>query len=98
MAIYFLFQAFSLSLPPGAACFTAAAIALAVVLPQAPGFLGVFHIAMEKTMLLWEVDPHHAKGFAVVFWGVSFIPVTLLGLLGLWREGLSLKGLWQQRD
>ena len=27
---------------------------------------------------------------ALVFWGISFLPVTSLGLVALWREGLSI--------
>ncbi len=87
LAIFCLFNAFALSLPFGAACFIAVAIALAVVLPQAPGFVGVFHAAIEATLLLWGQDPIVAKGFAIVFWGVSFIPVTVLGVgLGMFEN------------
>ena len=97
-AIYVLFAAFDLDLPIGAACFTAVASALTVALPQAPGFFGVFHVAIEKTLVLWAVDPTPAKAFAIVFWGVSFLPVTLVGLLALWREGLTLGGIWSRTD
>lgn len=93
VAIWCLFEAFHMDLPFGAACFTAVAIALTVALPQAPGFLGVFHVAMEKTMLLWGQAEAQAEGFAIVFWAVSFLPVTLLGLSALWQEGLELDGL-----
>ncbi|MCB9744850.1 MAG: flippase-like domain-containing protein [Alphaproteobacteria bacterium] len=94
LAIAVLFSAFSLPLPFSAACFTGVAIALTVALPQAPGFFGVFHVAIEKTLVLWSVSVSPAKAFAIVFWGVSFLPVTLIGLLALWREGLSLSGIW----
>jgi glycosyltransferase 2 family protein len=89
LAIWFLFQAFGMDLPFGAACFTGVAIALTVALPQAPGFLGVFHVAMQQTMLLWGQAQTDADGFAIVFWAVSFVPVTLIGFVALWREGLS---------
>ena len=89
LAIYCLFQAFSLPLGFGAACFTAVAIALTVAFPQAPGFIGVFHLAIEKTLLLWGMALAPAKGFALVFWAVSFIPVTLLGMIRLWKEGMD---------
>ncbi len=92
-AIYFLFRAFSLDLPYSAACFTTVAIALTVLLPQAPGFFGVFHVAIEKTLVLWQVPEVSAEAFAIVFWAVSFVPVTALGLAATWREGLSLAAL-----
>ncbi len=93
VAIWFLFRAFSMDLPFGAACFVGVAIALTVAIPQAPGFLGVFHVAMEKTMILWGQEPAGAQGFAIVFWAVSFLPVTAVGLAAAWREGLSLAAM-----
>lgn len=98
LAIYFLFHAFSLALPFGAACFVSVAIALTVALPQAPGFIGVFHVAMEKTMLLWGQDLLAAQGFALVFWVVSFLPVSLLGIVLFAREDISLADVRQQKD
>ena len=80
-AIYCLFQSFNFSLPLGAACFVAVAIALTVALPQAPGFIGVFHVAMEKTIILWGEQVVAAQGFAIVFWAVSFIPITIVGVI-----------------
>ena len=97
-AILLLFKAFSIPLPFGAACFTAVAIALTVVLPQAPGFVGVFHMAIEKTLLLWGMAAAPAQGFAIIFWGISFVPVTAAGLLAVWREGLSLGELLSQGE
>jgi glycosyltransferase 2 family protein len=93
LAIWCLFQAFGFVLPFGAACFVGVAIALAVVLPQAPGFIGVFHVAMEKTMVLWGQPVMPAKGFAIVFWAVSFLPVAAIGLAALWREGIDMSNL-----
>lgn len=87
LAIHFLFSAFDMGLPFGAACFTAVAIALTVAVPQAPGFVGVFQLAMQKTMLLWGQPQGEADAFALVFWAVSFLPVTLVGTLAFWREG-----------
>ncbi len=94
-AIACLFVAFELPLPLSAACFTSVAIAIAVVVPQAPGFLGTFHVVIEKTLVLWAVAATPAAAYAIVFWAVSFVPVTATGLVALWREGLTLGGLWQ---
>ena len=92
-AIYCLFLAFDMHLPFGAACFTSVAVALSVVLPQAPGFVGVFHVAMAKTMVLWGQPAASAQGFAIIFWACSFLPVTLVGLVYAWREGLHVADL-----
>ena len=105
LAIFLLFKAFHLQLPYAAACFITVAIALAVVIPQAPGYLGVFQSVIEVTLSLWtsaELFSHSGatvvaqdiKAFAIVFWAVSFVPVTILGLLCLRRAGLSLRRVW----
>lgn len=96
VAIQLLFFAFDMQLPFGAACFTAVAIALTVAFPQLPGYLGVFQLAMEKTMLLWGQEAAVAQGFALVFWAVSFLPVTLVGVVAIWREGLDLRSLREE--
>ncbi|MEC8193610.1 MAG: lysylphosphatidylglycerol synthase transmembrane domain-containing protein [Myxococcota bacterium] len=98
VAIWCLFQAFRVDLPFAAACFTGVAIALTVALPQAPGFIGVFHVAIEKAMMLWGLPPHESKGFALVFWAVSFVPVTFVGLIAMWREGLSVRDVQQHAE
>lgn len=98
VAIWCLFQAFGMELPFGAACFTGVAIALTVALPQAPGFLGVFHVAMQQTMLLWGQEQAAADGFAIVFWAVSFVPVTVAGVLAMGREGISWSSLRAAQD
>ena len=73
------------------------AIALTVALPQAPGFIGVFHIAMEKTMILWGQGLLAAQGFALVFWAVSFLPVSLIGIILFTREDISISELQKQK-
>jgi len=98
VAIWCLFQAFRVPLPFAAACFTGVAIALTVALPQAPGFIGVFHVAIEKAMTLWGLAPHESKGFALVFWAVSFVPVTVVGLMAMWQEGLSVRDVQSGRE
>ncbi len=90
LSIYVLFHAFGLDLPFAAACFTTVAIALTVALPQAPGFFGVFHVAIAKTLVLWGQPAGPAEAFAIVFWAVSFVPITLAGLLLAWREGFRI--------
>ena len=88
LSIFALMQAFGLDLPFAAACFTTVAIALTVALPQAPGFVGPFHKAIAMTLVLWGQDAGPAHAFAIVFWGVSFLPITTVGAFFWWREGL----------
>ena len=102
ISIFLLFAAFGMAdlsgttagsgggLPFSAACFTTVAIALAAALPQAPGFFGVFHAAAETTLRLWGEAPDPAKAFAILLWGVSFIPIACVGSALFWHGRLSL--------
>jgi len=96
LSIFALMHAFGMQMPFASACFTTVAIALTVALPQAPGFVGPFQVAIEKTLVLWGQDPGPAQAFAMVFWGVSFLPVATVGALFWWREGLTTEVLRRQ--
>lgn len=93
LSIYLLFHAFRLPLPFAAGCFTSVALAVTVALPQAPGFFGVFHVAIENALRIWGMNPAPAQAFAIVFWAVSFVPVSTLGALFWTREGMRLADL-----
>jgi len=88
--IYVLCYAFDIKLSFAGACFVMVCLALAVALPQAPGFIGVFHIAIQKTLDVFGVGLSSAQSFAIILWALSIIPITIVGLLFLWREGMSL--------
>lgn len=93
LAVWCIFQGMHMDLPFGAACFVGVGIALAVALPQAPGFLGTFHVAMQEAMMLWGQEHAQAQGFAIVFWAVSFVPVTAIGLVAMWHEGIGWRSI-----
>ncbi len=88
-SIYVLCYSFDLGLSFAGSCFVTVCIALAVALPQAPGFIGVFHIATQKSLDVFGIGLSSAQSFAILLWAVSIIPVTVAGLLFLWREGIS---------
>ncbi len=88
--IYTLFFAFDIKLSFAGACLVMICLSLAVALPQAPGFIGVFHIATQKTLDIFGVGLASSQSYAIMLWGLSVIPITIVGLLFLWREGMSL--------
>jgi glycosyltransferase 2 family protein len=88
-SVYVLCYSFGIGLSYAGACFVTVCIALAVAMPQAPGFIGVFHIATQKSLDVFGVGLSSAQSFAILLWAVSVIPVTVAGLLFLWREGIS---------
>jgi glycosyltransferase 2 family protein len=90
-SIYLLFFGFHISLSPWAAVFLEVVLVFVVTLPSAPGFIGTFHWACAAGLMYLGVERSVADGFAVVLWLTGFVPITALGLLLLWKEGLSLR-------
>lgn len=89
-SVYVLCYSFNIGLSFAGACFVIVCIALAVALPQAPGYIGVFHIAIQKSLDIFGVELPSSQSYAIMLWVLSVVPVTLAGLLFLWREGMSL--------
>jgi uncharacterized membrane protein YbhN (UPF0104 family) len=87
---YFLFFSFDIEADLVGACLLTMALALAVAIPNAPGFIGVFHVA---TALILEtcfgVDPSVSKAYAIVLWFVEMAFLIGMGFISLTLEGLS---------
>ncbi|OGP51697.1 MAG: hypothetical protein A2Y79_02130 [Deltaproteobacteria bacterium RBG_13_43_22] len=89
-SLYLLFAGFHLKLSLWAAVFLEVVLVFGVTIPSAPGYIGTFHWICAAGLIFLGVGANQAKSFAVVLWLSGFIPVTGLGLLLLWKEGLSL--------
>ncbi|GJQ23297.1 hypothetical protein BIY37_09330 [Candidatus Brocadia sapporoensis] len=87
--IYLLGFAFHMHLPFVGGCLVAVCLALAVALPQAPGYIGVFHIAVLKSLHIFGIETTAAQSYAIVLWAISILPSTIIGFLFLWREGIA---------
>lgn len=92
-SIYVLSFSFNLNLPFTGACLVSICIAFAVALPQAPGYIGVFHLATQKTLEIFNVELASSQSYAITLWVVSTIPIIIIGFFFLWKEGLSFKDL-----
>lgn len=89
--VYLLGFSFHFHLPFVCACLVAVCLALAVALPQAPGYIGVFHIAVLKSLDLFGIQATAAQSYAIVLWAISIFPSTIMGFLFLWREGIAFR-------
>lgn len=84
------FRAFELDVPFVGAVFLQSVIALAVALPSAPGFFGLFEAGARIGLVeVWGLATSPAMAFALGFHLAGFIPVTLIGLGYVWWLGLS---------
>lgn len=63
-----------------AAWTTQAAIGVAVALPSAPGFFGIFHYACRLALVRFGVSPEAAVAAGTLIHSVMWLSLTLLGL------------------
>ncbi|RJX28124.1 MAG: UPF0104 family protein [Desulfarculus sp.] len=64
-------------------------LALALLIPAAPAFVGTFHLAAAATLAFMGADPGVAGSYAMVLWLNHFVVTTLIGIYYLWRLGLG---------
>lgn len=74
----------------GAAWMTQAAIGVAVAVPSAPGFFGIFHFACRVALVRFGVDPEHAVAAGTLIHAVMWVTLTGLGALVLRVRQTSL--------
>jgi uncharacterized protein (TIRG00374 family) len=73
-----------------AAAVTLCAAAFGISVPSSPGSLGVYHLAVVGGLSVFPLSPRDAASFAFVYHAVMVTGNVGLGLVGLWRRGLSL--------
>ena len=67
--------------------------AIGIMVPAAPGYIGTLNLACIAGLALFHVGKDLAVPFSWFYWASQWIPVTVVGLFYLQREGLSLKSL-----
>lgn len=93
-ALGFVFglKAFHIHVPLAGALFLQTSIAMAVAIPAAPGFFGVFEGAARVGLVdLFGINVNQAVGFAIGMHLIGFIPVTAIGMYYFWRLGLTFQ-------
>jgi uncharacterized protein (TIRG00374 family) len=67
--------------------------AIGIMVPAAPGYIGTLNLACIAGLALFHVGKDVAAPFSWFYFASQWIPVTLVGLIYLNREGLSLRSL-----
>lgn len=93
------FRAFGIT-EPGylGAVFLQSLIAMAVAIPAAPGFFGVFEAASLLGLGLWGVEESRAVSFAISFHILGWLTVTGLGAYYAARLGIRVGDLKRSED
>lgn len=73
-----------------AAWTTQAAIGVAVALPSAPGFFGIFHYACRVALVRWGVAPETAVAAGTLVHSVMWVTLSTLGFAALRSRRTSL--------
>jgi uncharacterized protein (TIRG00374 family) len=84
------FRAFTLDLPPYAAFLLLGTIAVALVLPSAPGYVGPFQAGTVEGLAMVGVARETALSLSIVYHLANYIPITLVGLAYLSALNLTL--------
>jgi glycosyltransferase 2 family protein len=84
------FEAFSLHLPAYAAFVVLAIMALALVLPSTPGYVGPLQAGTVLALSLFSVPKAEALSLSIVYHAVNYVPITIAGLAYLAALNLTL--------
>jgi uncharacterized protein (TIRG00374 family) len=94
---YVLLFAFDIELPYYAVMPLIVLVVIGVMVPT-PAAVGSFHYAAQVALAtLWGVSRDQAASYAIVCHAVVFVPITLVGIVLLSREGLSLRGFEREQ-
>jgi uncharacterized membrane protein YbhN (UPF0104 family) len=93
LGIWLVSRAFGLTVPFAGAFLVAMYLVVGVAAPT-PGGAGGFHLMYQIALTTYfGATLDRAAAAAILLWLVSFGPVSVLGLLFMWQDGLSLTGL-----
>lgn len=78
------------------ATFLVVALSLSATVPSSPGYVGVFQFVGQQALVLpfgGKYDPSTALAIVLAAHLVYLVVPSLLGIVGLWRVGLTLGGV-----
>ena len=90
VGIWATFVAFSLDLPWHAPFLLLAIVAIALVLPSAPGYVGAFQVGTVVGLAVFSVPEATALSFSLLYHALNYVPITAVGLVYLSAMNLTL--------
>lgn len=73
-------------------------VGFAVSAPQAPGYIGPFQLGFVMSLMLFGISSEIALAIAWLAWFFQIFPVTLLGFVCLFAEGLSIRSFSEAQE
>ncbi len=88
-------KAFNLSISYPQAYLTLVIVALGLMVPSSPAFVGVYEYFCVTALALFAIDKSLALSYAVLLHFLQFGLLVSIGLFFLWKENLSL---WKLKE
>ncbi|MFN0069995.1 MAG: lysylphosphatidylglycerol synthase transmembrane domain-containing protein [Chloroflexota bacterium] len=94
---WLLLIGFALPVGLGGAMLGMSAANLATIIPSSPGYVGTFHLPLQSVLSSgFGIGQAEAAAYAIVTHAVLVLPIAVLGIILLAREGLSLSAVQQR--
>jgi uncharacterized protein (TIRG00374 family) len=94
-------QAARLEAPLTAVIFATMVVALGMLVPSSPGYIGVFHYLVTVALAPFGVLKVVALGYGIIWHGMNYLTLSITGMVALWVHGTSLGQVlerWRRRD
>jgi uncharacterized membrane protein YbhN (UPF0104 family) len=98
ISIWLTTRAFDLTLSTVGTFIVVGYLAVGDSVPTPGGAGGFEYFYKEALTNFFGASPDVAAAAALVLHAVSFVPITLVGLVLMWREGLTLGSLKKMKD
>jgi uncharacterized protein (TIRG00374 family) len=83
-------RAVNLDLSIQAATFTVVMTSLAMLIPSAPGYIGVFESVTTQALQPFGIPASIAFGYALVYHAMNYLTLCAAGVLSMWIHGTSM--------
>jgi hypothetical protein len=89
LSLHFGILAAGIHLPLAASVFVLVILCIGVAVPSAPGFVGTIQLVSVLGLELFGVPRPQALSFSILYHLSQYLPITGLGLIYFFSEGLS---------
>ncbi len=96
--VYVMFFSVNIDLSIPVAFFLLVMLCLGVMIPSAPGFIGIVQFVFVTGMALFDIPKPQALAYSFLYHISQYIPLVLVGFFFLFREGLSLGQIQKSSD
>lgn len=93
VSVFLTFKSLDINVPNYAMLFVLSVINLGLIIPSSPGYIGTYQFLCVIALSAFSVNKETALSFSVIHQALWYLPLTLLGLVFLWRENLTLANL-----